>query len=57
MQMAEIIVPLGNWLAVGLILFACGLSVLLAKAKFQPGIEAAAKRGLQAHHEIDVIES
>jgi len=55
--MAEIIVPLGNWLAVGLILFACGLSVLLAKAKFQPGIEAAAKRGLQAHHEIDVIES
>lgn len=57
MQMAEIIFPLESWLAIGLILFACGLPVLFAKAKFQPGIEAAAKRALQAHHEIDVVES
>ncbi len=55
--MAEIIFPLENWLAIGLILVASALSALFVKAKFQPGIEVAAKKGLLAHNEIDLIQS
>ncbi len=41
--MTEIILPLEDMMAIGLILATSAFATLLTKAKLQPGIEAAAK--------------